>query len=445
MIATGKMRAGGVSFAALAGGSLVAMALAAPALAGGFAIREQSASSQGASFAGSAANTDLSAMFWNPAGAANVSGPGLNTESHIAVIIPSATVTVETIGGAPVPAAVASSDIADWAVVPASYASMQVGDRLFLGMSTNGGFGLTTKPDNLNYAGSPLGRTSKLFTTNMSPTVAYQVAPWMTIGAGLQVQYATGKFAFGLGPVGTSFEGDDIAFGATAGIMLTPARGTRIGLGWRSALTHELKGNFSTFNGAALIANVNGKAELNLPDIVTLSINQAISQNVRLLGTVEWSSWSRFKQLQVITSGPGTAFANPPGVVVPVPGGLPIATVPAGWSDGWFFSLGGEYDYSRQLTLRAGAGYEISPVDDPTKRIIGIPDSDRIWLSLGGTYRLTEMTSIDFAYTHIFLDDARFVRNPPGSATVFTGSVEASTDIVSFSYKTRWGGHTPLK
>lgn len=412
--------------AKFAGGSILAMALALPASAGGFAIREQSASSQGASFAGNAANTDLSAMFWNPAGAANVSGPGITTENHIAVIIPSAKITVDTVGGGAVAGPNTRTDIADWAVVPASYASMQVGQGLFLGLSTNGGFGLTTKPDNLNYTGAPLGRTSKLFTTNMSPTFAYQVAPWLTFGAGLQVQYADGKFSFGQGAITTGFEGDDFAFGATAGIMLTPAQGTRIGLGWRSALTHKLDGSLVTYNGGAVASNFRGTAKVNLPDIVTLSVNQSVAPNLRVLGTVEWSRWSRFEELRVVHSAGQLA-------------------IPTNWSDGWFFSLGGEYDLNRQLTLRAGAGYEISPVDDPTKRLTGIPDSDRIWLSVGGTYRLSEMTALDFAYTHIFLEDARFDRNTLGPVVNMTGSLEASTDIISFSYKTRWGGHTPLK
>ncbi len=68
-------------------GSVAVTALiagAASAVAGGFAIREQSTESQGASFAGNAAGTSLGAMFWNPAAAANKPGPGINTESNYA-------------------------------------------------------------------------------------------------------------------------------------------------------------------------------------------------------------------------------------------------------------------------------------------------------------------------------------------------------------------------
>jgi long-chain fatty acid transport protein len=149
---------------------------------------------------------------------------------------------------------------------------------------------------------------------------------------------------------------------------------------------------------------------------------------MRLLGTVEWSNWSRLKELTV------------------TPTTLPGVAVPLNWSDGWFFALGGEYDWSRQLTLRTGVAYEISPVDSPEKRTIGIPDSNRVWVSGGASYKWTESTTIDLAYTHIFFDDARFDRAAPApSPFVLQGTTQASTDIVSIGLKTRWGGGEPLK
>jgi long-chain fatty acid transport protein len=414
--------------------------LASAAFAGGFAIREQSASSQGASFAGNAANTDLSAMYWNPAGAANKTGGGIHTESHYSIIFPRAKVTVDGVDppgfpggllppGAVFPGSPTSSDIADPAIVPASYATMQIAPNMFLGMSINSGFGLVTKPETLNYVGSIVGRTSKLFTTNATPTLAYTVMPGVTIGVGVQIQYADGKFKFASGgPAGpnSGFAGDDFAFGATAGIMLTPAPGTRIRLGWRSALTHELDGRLLLIGAVPPPVNIPAKVELNLPDIVTLSINQAITQNLRLLGTVEWSNWSRLQELRIQSAFP-----------------IPLA-LDARWTDGWFFSGGLEYDYSPTLTVRTGVAWERSPIDDPTKRLIGIPDSDRLWISAGASYKWSKDTTIDFAYTHIFLDDARFDRTtllgpggaPPPGVRV-TGSVDASTDIVSASIKTK--------
>ena len=250
----------------------------------------------------------------------------------------------------------------------------------------------------------------------------------MTIGVGAQINYAKGTFKFATGipqAPSTAFVGDDIAFGATAGVMLTPAPGTRIGLGWRSALSHELEGDFGRPAVAGLgvsALSYGGTVDLKLPDIVTLSLNQAISSNMRLLGTVEWSNWSRFKELRVKDNA----------------GLRPDIVIEADWVDGWFFSVGGEYDLNRQTTLRAGVGYELSPIDDAKKRLVGIPDNDRIWLSFGGNYKLTEFTSVDLAYTHLFVDDSRFDRNNTNNTLNLKGSIDASTDIVSVGLKSKF-------
>ena len=62
------------------------------AQAGGFAVREQSTTSQGMSFAGSAANNTLSAMYWNPAAVANLDG--FNSENHAAIVLGDSEITV---------------------------------------------------------------------------------------------------------------------------------------------------------------------------------------------------------------------------------------------------------------------------------------------------------------------------------------------------------------
>ncbi len=123
------------------------------------------------------------------------------------------------------------------AVVAASYGNYQVNDKLFIGFGSNAPFGLKTEPENEEYRGANLARKTSLFTLNANPTIAYKITPGLTIGAGAQIEYADAIFKFASGtPFGDStvFSGDDWAFGATAGIMLEPVNGTKIGLGWRS-------------------------------------------------------------------------------------------------------------------------------------------------------------------------------------------------------------------
>jgi long-chain fatty acid transport protein len=391
------------------------------ASAGGFAVSEQSTVFTGSANAGAAAGGSLGSMFWNSAATAQF--PGLNSESSNALILPNADVTVTNINGNNVAGAPGqnSGEIGIDAVVGASYGSYQVSPDAWVGIAINSPFGLSTKPENENYLGAFLGRTTKLLTVNANPTFAYRVAPGITVGAGVQIEWARGKLQFANPasfPNNIQFKGDDFAFGATAGIMLQPAAGTTIGLGWRSALTHQLDGDLTGFPG--LPASVSAKADVNLPDIVTLSLRQSLAENMRLLGTVEWTNWSRFSQL----------------VVTPSIG--PRVAIPANWSDGWFFSAGGEYDYSPALTLRAGAAYEISPVDEPTKRFTTIPDNDRIWLNAGASYKYSDATTLDFAYSHVFVADSSFDRRSPLIGLPISGTVDASVDIISFGMRTRW-------
>lgn len=399
------------------------------AQAGGFAIREQSAQYQGMSYAGSASGGALSSIFWNPAATAIL--PGLNTESAYTIAFPDSKVTVTSathpddpkntdIQGFP-----SSTDIGRFSFTGASYGAYRLSGydpNLFVGFGFNSPFGLDTKPDNPRYQGAVLGRTAKLQTYNLNPTIAYRIAPGVILGAGVQIQSADTKLRYAAGSPGdpsTTFRGDDVAFGATAGILLQPTAGTSIGLGWRSRLNHDLEGDF----GTAGHVKTRAEAELKLPDIVTLSLTQAVAPNVRLLGTVEWTNWSRFESLRV------------------EPADVAIA---ANWNDGWFFALGGEYDHSERLTLRAGVAYEISPVDSPQERIITVPDADRVWLSAGASYRWSETTTIDLAYTHAFFDDARFDRTSPGGFEL-KGETESDADIFTVGLKMKWGGEAPLK
>jgi long-chain fatty acid transport protein len=393
---------------------------ATAASAGGFDIHEQSTVFLGSASAGSAAGGSLGSMFWNPAATAQF--PGLNSESSYTLILPYADIDIKSTPFGPGTGG-NSGNIGIDAVTSASYGAMQISKDLWLGIAVNSPFGLATKPDNVNYPGSFLGVTTKLLTINANPTIAYRIAPGVTIGAGVQIEWAQAKLQFRDTPnTIAQFGGADWAFGGTAGITLEPAAGTTIGLGYRSQITHDIGGSFhSTALGGT---NLPATGTVNLPDIVTLSGRQVLTPTTRLLGTVEWTNWSVFKNLPLTT---------------------PVAdlSLPANWNDGWFFSVGGEYDYSPVLTLRSGIAYEISPIDSAAGRIVQIPDNNRIWLSIGASYQWTEATTLDIGYSHIFIQDGGVdlrtasINGAPGAGP-FEGTSQAHVDLVSLGVRTKW-------
>lgn len=445
---------------------LSTVAITGDALAGGFAIREQSVSSQGASFAGSAAGADLSSMYWNPAATGVKSG--MNTEAHNSLIIPRGNVRTDSVeNNTPTPAAPfpgaptigqlieadvlsnnsTSGNVGKLALVGASYANYQLSKDLWVGAGLNSGFGLASKPNDVFHQSSQLGRSTQLLTFNFNPTISYQIAPGLFLGAGVQVQYAWGRLKFATGsPTGPStfFEGNDFSFGGTAGVLWKPNSKTSIGVGYRSQTTITLDGDLETNAGTALgqavpATAVSAEADVELPDIVTASFITEIAPRWRALGTFEWTNWSVFENLTVTTTAPGSSVIAGGAVAA----GVDVAAIPANWDDGYFFSLGLEHDYTPALTLRGGVAYEISPVQDADQRLISIPDADRVWVSLGATYKWSEKMEFDIAYTHVFIEDGDFDRESIASvggplATRLQGEASAEVDILSVSLKTKW-------
>ncbi|MEQ1711822.1 MAG: outer membrane protein transport protein, partial [Hyphomicrobium sp.] len=372
------MRFGHMSFKAALLGSIAGTAMLATAtasMAGGFEVREQSAHFQGMSFAGAASGGALSSMFWNSAAAISA-GPGLTFDSSYSLIIPQSDLTVTGLG-APntfLPGTGAldrTIEIGELAIVPATYAALRTSASTVFAIGMNSQFGLGTRPDNEASVASVHTGPAKLFSINLNPTVAHTIMPGVTVGVGMMFEYFDlQRFRTSTAPgrePNAKLNGSDIGVGGTAGILLQPAAGTTIGLGYRSTISHSLEGKIRS---PGLNAPID--AHLNTPDKVTLSLSQALSPSMRAHATVEWTNWSR---LGVI---PITLEAAPT---------VTISNLDFQWKDGWYYAIGGEYDVSPALTVRAGVAYETSPIDRPSARLLQLPDNDRIWASLGASYK----------------------------------------------------------
>jgi long-chain fatty acid transport protein len=404
------------------------------ATAGGFAVREQSTYGQGMSFAGMAAGGALSGMFWNPA--VMTQFPGLAFEAGFAGILPNSTQS-PGVGTFPYLAFGGVDNSGDSALVPSSYTSWQVAPNLCVGLSVNAPFGLSVSFPNL-WAGRLYAGDTSLKTYNATPSVAYRFTDWLSFGAGVQIMYSKADLTTGLPGLAPPFpffniSGDGWAFGFTAGVTITPLPGTEIGIGWRSSLDVEIDGTMAL--SATLPGSTPGSVSttVKLPDIVTFGLRQRLTENFTVMGTVEWSNWSRI----------GTATVSTPGGAATVLGGA--VTLPFQYDDGWFFAIGGEYIYSDQLTFRAGFGYEISPISDRV-RTPRLPDNDRYWASAGMSYKMAPNVSIDLAYTHIFVKETPInitaaSGNPwlisvPGLGPLpYVGTADSSVDIISLGLR----------
>jgi long-chain fatty acid transport protein len=333
--------------------------------------------------------------------------------------------------------------------VPAMYVAIPVNERVSAGLAINSPFGLTTKPENPNWAGKFEARTSELRTYNFNPVVSYKLTDQLAVAGGLQVEYirTTLKSAFpGIGglsgpnPSTTIKDADDLDVGYTLGLLWQSASGTDIGIGFRSSIEHELEGDLLVA-GTPALGKAGVSAGLETPEIVTASLRQKLGERTTLLGTVEWTNWSRLGLVQIRSRSVNPALGAPAV-------GSVVTELPLYWDDGWFYSGGIEYEHNERMTFRAGAAYEQSPIQSASQRTPRSPDTNRIWAAIGATYQFNESTSFDIAYSHTFFEDGTINRTSPigdiGQVR-FLGDVQQNVDIVAVSIKVKLGSEPPAE
>jgi long-chain fatty acid transport protein len=403
----------------LVGCCAAAASLVAPsdARAGAFAIRSQSAYGQGSSFAGIAAGGSLSSIFWNPANLAMVRG--LQLELGGTAILPDVHVKLDPAPALGFPGS-DEGNIAQNALVPAAYAAYRLNDRVVLGAGLNSPFGLITDYDDdsiLSQTG--VAGKSEVFSLNVNPVASLELTRWLALALGAQIQYFDARLTRqALGPLGISrLEGDDVGFGLTAGIKLTPRPGTAIGLGYRSFVDHDLDGTLET----PTAGNFDVRYEnVTTPDLVTLGIRQMITDRLRVMAGAEWSNWSRFDTVE-IKNGPA-----------------PI-DLQFNYDDGWFITVGGEFDLTPRLTVRSGIGYEWGPIDDNV-RTYRIPDGDRLQLSAGVSYRLDDRFSFDLGYSFAAVEDMSIRAADAGGPEAngpFSGRADTHVHYIAVALKVK--------
>lgn len=393
---------------------LVVAIPAAGALAGGFGLREQSAYYQGTSFAGAAAGGEgLAAMYWNPA--AISFAPGLAMEANVSYVMPSAGIDVLAARDAfgTDLGRLGVGDIADDGAIPASYFSYAMGD-LAIGVALTAPYGLVTDAP-CNWSGRYYGCYSRIFDMNAQVSVAYRLTDWLTLGAGISANYMDARLSnaqiFGGVPPnlvgGTAqVDGDGLGMGFSLGALFTLGPGTTFGIGYRSAVSQTLNGEVTARGPGLVLPPLPARAEITLPDQVTASFRSQITPQWTVLATGEWTNWSELKQLDVVS------------------GGRTVSALELDWTDGWFASVGAEYQVDPRLALRAGLGYELSPVPDST-RSPRLPDTNRIWLSAGLTYAVSAALSLDLAYTHILGETSPITQLPVSPANAPRGTLLA--------------------
>lgn len=430
-----------------------AFGAAGVANASGFALVEQSVKQVGSAVSGGAAAAeDASTIFFNPAGMTRLRGNQVVVAGHI--ISPSSKFSGSAtsnplLGGASISGG-DGGEAGSSALVPSFYYSHELSQRLRVGVGVGAPFGLSTEYDS-GWVGRYHAIKSEVSTLNINPSVAYKVNDKLSLGAGLNLMHVNAELsnamdysavclsslppascaALGLATPATqssdghfSVEGDDWGYGFNLGILYEVTPETRIGAAYRSKVKQEVDADadFTEPAGiaipapmAAVLADSDASAAVDLPASLALSVTTKLAPKWDLMANVTWTQWSSFDELRI-------EFDNP----------LKADSVqPENWDDTYMFSVGFNYRHSADWTFRGGIAYDQTPIPDTESRTPRIPGNDRKWIAGGFTYSASPTLTLDFALAHLFVSDTDIDARDESFGHQLTGTYESDVNIIS--------------
>ncbi len=456
--------------------------------ASGYHFGTQSVSAQSTANASAAEASDASTIFYNAAGMTKLEGT--NFAGALNLVAPSVKYSNAQASYPPVTKdgqvlaaggsikGQASGKITDDLIaVPHFYLTHQLNDKITAGLGVYVPFASKTEYDRNSVLRYNLNAT-ELTTIDINPTIAFKLNDQHSVAVGVIAQHAEAKLRqyanFGglygklllaqnaptsaaVAANGTldgysDVKGDDWGFGFNLAWLWDINDQAAVGLNYRSSVKHTLEGSAKwtlpadrsidvatgkPFTAAKLAglraqlrqlgyaADESAKVDIKTPESLSLHGMYKFDPKFTGFADLTWTRHSQFDRAEVVYGNNKPGPQQQPGVAIPVPNTNKTILSPS-WKNTYKLSLGGAYQYSEPLQLRAGIAYDKSPVPSEDKRLATMPDNDRIWFSFGGNYKLNKASSIDAAYSFIKIRD--------GSAKVngyCGGSVPGQVNCVS--------------
>ncbi|MFV8451691.1 outer membrane protein transport protein [Vibrio campbellii] len=366
--------------------------------AAGFQLAEYSATGLGRTYAGEAAMADNAGAQWrNPAMLTYLEG----TQVSVGAIYVNPNIDVDGTSTFVNGSNKASShDFAHDAVIPNFYLSHQYNDKFAIGLAFGTNYGMETDLGK-DFAAANFGNEASVTSMEANLNAAYKLNEALGIGGGIRYIIADGSIGavmppqMGLvkptlpGQTLKYMEGDDTAWGWQVGAAWQINENNRLGFAYKSAVDLTLEGhaNGIAFNPMNPNAKKAGSMDLTLPATAELASFHQLNDQLAVHASINWTDWSSFKELVADFPDKSDLIKS------------------ENWEDNYRFAVGTTYKLDQKWTLRSGVAYDMSAVDDKY-RTTTIPETDRLWLSVGAGYEWSKNLTLDAGFTYIFAKDA---------------------------------------
>jgi len=385
--------------------ALIVLAFSTPAWSGGLALYELGTPDVGTAAAGwSARAQDASTALTNPAGMTRLDRSQMLAGAQPLYVNAKFDTDSSTFGGGDGGNA--------GGLVPAAglYYVHDLTREWKLGVAAASYFGLGLDYND-KWAGRYYVTKAELLTFGVTPTVAYQVNSWLSIGAGPSFIYgsleqeaainnalAEGDPNFPDGRI--EAEDDDFGYGGIFGVLIEPREGTRFGATYLTKVDLEFKDVAKLKNLgptlSALLAGVRGTKvdlEITVPQMLMVSGYHDLTPDLAIMANFGWQDWSEFGKTQVTVRSTTTTKL----------------TQDRNFKDTWHVALGAQYRFLENWLWSVGFAYDSSPVDN-NDRTPDVPVDRQIRYATGLQYDWGENITLGAAYEYLDAGKAKIAQ-----------------------------------
>jgi long-chain fatty acid transport protein len=261
------------------------------------------------------------------------------------------------------------------------------------GMFVTQGLQVEYNQSQLKTAGENPGIISTKFAMlELVPSLAYKVNDVLSVGASLRA----GVMGMGLTdfssitdtrPSNATLNGSGAGFGFAVGVIARPLPDLSLGLNYRSEVNVSVSGDASIVGTGSTTPQAAGfNLSVPWPQAVSFGLAYRVLPQLRVMAQFDWTEWSSFDALAPHFSDPNLDK---------------LGRVLLDYSDNYTIRAGAEYAVGENVILRAGYAYDSDAVPDRTldRQLIDGPKSV---LSGGIGLRLGDKMLIDAAGDALF-------------------------------------------
>jgi long-chain fatty acid transport protein len=278
----------------------------------------------------------------------------------------------------------------------AIYGAWKINERYAIGLGVYTPFGSTIRYDN-DWKGEYLLRELSLRTIYIQPTFGMRITDKLSVG--FAPVFAVGSVSLRraiplqdstLQPGEASLESKGSGIGFNSGIYFRPSEALSLGLAVHSGVGFNAKEGAASFLVPAsldsLFPDTKFTSKIRIPWVLALGAGWQPTHGLLLAADVNFTAWSSYDTLAFDFEDNTTKLTD--------------SKSARNYKNSLTFRLGAQWQFSQNIIARAGAYFDLTPVQDGFLTPES-PDANRLGLTAGTTFLVGRRLAVDACFVWV--------------------------------------------